>query len=149
MATGDTKVTRSFLELDADGTAAVDFNSDTVKLMLVKSAHTPNYTTDVYASSLTTNQVTVGTAYTAGGPTLGACSITVSTSFAIFKCATISIDTDAAGFSTARWGAIYKSTGDLATSPVIAWVDLGSDRANTAGPLLIYWTSNKVVKWQQ
>jgi hypothetical protein len=151
MATGDTKATRSFLELQADGTAPVDFNSDTVKLMLIKSSHTPDYAGgDVYAGSLTATQVTAGTAYTNGGVNLASLSVTVSGSFAIFKAGTISIAQDAAGFATARYGAIYKlSAGStMANSPIIAFVDLGSDRANTAGPLLIYWTSNKILKWQ-
>lgn len=150
MATGDTKVTRSHLELQADGTQVTDFNTDAIKLALLKSTYTPNYNTDVYFASLSAQQVTAGTAYVDGGKALASLSVTVSGSFAIFRAGTVSIDTDAAGFSTARWGVIYDySTGNTATSPVVAVVDLGSDRANTAGPLLIYWASNKIIKWQQ
>ena len=148
MATGDTKVTRTFLDMQADGTSVVDFNTDTIKLMLLKSAHTPSYTGDQYAASLTANQVTTGTAYVDGGVSLASLSVTVSGSFAIFRAGTISIALDAAGFSTARWGVLYKSGASLGASPIIAEVDLGSDRANTAGPLLIYWASDKVIKWQ-
>jgi hypothetical protein len=151
MATGDTKVYRTHLDKQNDGTAVVDFNSDTVKMMLLKSSYTPDYTTGDYAGSFTANQVTAGTAYTDGGVTLSAVpSMTVSGSFAIFKAGTISIAQDAGGFATARYGLLYKraALGTLAESPVIALVDLGSDRANTAGPLLIYWTGNKIIKWQ-
>lgn len=148
MATGDTKVTRTHLDYQADGTAVVDFNTDTIKLMLLKSTYTPNYTGDTYMASLTTYQITTGTAYVDGGVTLASKSVTTSGSFAIFRSGTISIAQDASGFATARWGVIYKSTGSQATSPAIAVVDLGSDRANTAGPLLIYWTSDKIIKWQ-
>ena len=151
MAAGDTKVYRTFLDKAADGTAPVDFNTGAVMLMLLKSTYTPDYTTGDYAGSFTANQVTAGTAHPDYGVTLStAPSMTVSGSFAIFKAGTISIDTDATGFATARYGLLYKraASGTMAESPVIALVDLGSDRNNTAGPLLIYWASNKVIKWQ-
>lgn len=149
MAAGDTKVTRSFLDLQADGTVTADFNGGAVKLALITSAHTPSYTGDNYFASLSALQVTAGTAYVDGGAALPGVSVTTSTSMAIFKATTLTFATDAAGFATARWGAIYVATGNTATSPVVAWVDLGSDRQNTAGPLLIYWTNNKIVKWTQ
>ena len=152
MATGDTKAVRSHLEKQNDGTAVVDFNGTTMMFALIKSGHIPDYAGgDIMYGSLTATEVTAGTAYAAGGLTLSAIvSLTVSGSFAIFKCATISIAQDAAGFATARYGVLYSraAAGTLAESPIVAFTDLGSDRANTAGPLLIYWTGNKVLKWQ-
>lgn len=152
MATGDTKVVLSHLEKQADGTAPVDFNSDTLMFMLIKSGHTPDYAGgDVFATSLTATQVTAGTAHPNAGVTLSAIvSLSTSGSFAILKIGTISIAQDATGFATARYGALYKraASGTLAESPIISFTDLGSDRNNTAGPLLIYWTGNKAIKWQ-
>jgi hypothetical protein len=150
MATGDTTIFRTFLDGQIDGTRVVDFNSDTVKMMLLKSTYTPDLTASSYAGSLTAHQVTAGTAYVDGGAALASLSVTVSGSYAIFKAGTLSIASDAAGFSTARYGLLYKAAagGTLAESPVVALVDLGSDRANTAGPLLIYWASSKIVKWR-
>lgn len=52
----------------------IDFDTDTVKAMLMTSSYTPNYDTHQYKSSLT-NEV-VGTGYTAGGVTLASKTVT-------------------------------------------------------------------------
>ena len=148
MAAGDTKVFRTFLANQISGAAVVDFDTDTIKLMLLGAGYTPDYTGDEYAKSLTANQVTAGTAYVDGGPELVAKSITVSGSFAIWKAGTLTVTQDAAGFAAARWGLIYKSGTSLGDSPVIATIELTTDRNNTAGPLVISPAVNKLIKWQ-
>ena len=149
MAAGDIKVHRTFLANQITGAAVVDFDTDTIKLMLLGSGHTPSSTGDDYAKSLTANQVTAGTAYTDGGPELVAKSITVSGSFAIWKAGTLTVTQDSAGgFAAARWGLIYKAGTSMGDSPVIATLDLGTDRNNTAGPLVISPAVNKIIKWQ-
>lgn len=52
----------------------IDFDSDTLKVMLTTSSYTPNLDTDIYKSSVT-NEVT-GTGYTAGGATLASATST-------------------------------------------------------------------------
>lgn len=53
----------------------IDWDSDTIKLMLLTSSHTPNLDTHAYKSDLT-NEVS-GTGYTAGGATLASKTQTV------------------------------------------------------------------------
>ena len=149
MATGDTHAYSKYLENTDNGAAPVDWDSDTMKVALLKSTYTPNYSGDEFFASISSLQVTAGTAYVAGGKNLASLSVTISGSFVCLKTGTISFAVDAAGFSTARYAVVYDYIGaSTATSPVVAVMDLGSDRANTAGPLLIYWTGDKVLKKQ-
>ena len=149
MSSGDCKVFRTFLANQISGAAVVDFDTDTIKLMLLGAGYTPSYTGDEYAKSLTAQQVTAGTEYVDGGPALAAKSITVSGLFAIWKAGTLTITQDAAnGFAAARWGLIYKAGTSFGDSPVIATIELTTDRNNTAGPLVISPAVNKLIKWQ-
>ena len=61
-------------ELQLNGTAVIDWDTDTMKVMLVTSSYTPSATTHDYISDADANEVS-GTNYTAGGATIG--SITV------------------------------------------------------------------------
>lgn len=51
----------------------IDFNSDTIKVMLLTSSYTPSDAHD-YVDDIVANEV-VGTGYTAGGPTLGSATM--------------------------------------------------------------------------
>lgn len=103
---------------------AIDFDTDTFKVLLVTSAYTPNKDTDLKRSAVT-NEVT-GTGYTAGGVTT-ACTVTKSTandrvtlSFAAVNWASSTI--------TARAAVIYKSRGGTAASDeLVCYVDFGAD----------------------
>ena len=53
--------------------AEIDFNSDSIKVMLCTSSYTPDLDAHVYKSSVT-NEVT-GTGYTAGGAVLGSAAV--------------------------------------------------------------------------
>jgi len=108
---------------------AIDFDSDTFKVLLVTSAYSPNKDTDLKRSAVT-NEVT-GTGYTAGGVTT-ACTVTKSTandrvtlSFAAVNWASSTI--------TARAAVIYKSRGGLASADeLVCYVDFGADVSSSA-----------------
>lgn len=115
----------------------VDFDSDTIKCMLVGSAYTPNLDTHQFKSSVT-NEV-VGTGYTAGGATLTSATIA-------YNGATNVLTLDAADTSwptstiTARYAVIYDSTPATdATRPLLALVDFGADVSSSAGTFQITW----------
>ncbi len=96
----------------------IDFDSNTVKVMLCTSSYTPNQGTHAYKSSIT-NEVTA-TGYTAGGATLGSKAVTVSGT-------KVKIDADDIVWSSssisARYAVFYVDTGTAATSPLIAYWD--------------------------
>jgi len=114
----------------------VDWNTDTIKVMLCTSGYSPNQDTHIYKSSVT-NEV-VGTAYTAGGITLANKTISYLPDSNIVK---LDADDVVWGTSTitARYAVIYISTGTDSTSLLIGYVDFGSDLSSTATNFLITW----------
>lgn len=115
----------------------IDFNTDTIKVMLCTSAYVPNQDTHQYKSSVT-NEVT-GTGYTAGGATLANATITYTGGTNVLK-----LDGDDTTWPTstitARYAVIYDSTPATdATRPLIAYVDFGADVVSTGGTFTITW----------
>lgn len=108
---------------------AIDFDTDTFKVMLVTSAYTPDK--DVHDKrDDVTNEVT-GTGYTAGGVTT-ACTVTkvtatdrVTVSFAAATWPSSTI--------TARGAVIYKSRGGASSADnLVCYVDFVSDVSSSA-----------------
>ena len=109
---------------------AIDFDTDTFKVMLVTSSYTPNKDTDDKRNDVT-NEAS-GTGYTAGGVT-SACTVTkdtandrVTLSFAAVSWSSSTI--------TARVAVIYKSRGGASSADeLVAYNDFGSDVASASG----------------
>lgn len=120
--------------LDDMARGAIDFDTDTFKVMLVTSSYTPNKDTHDRRDDVT-NQVT-GTGYTAGGVT-SACTVTkdtandkVTLSFAAVSWASSTI--------TARAAVIYKSRGGAASADeLVAYNDFGSNVSSTGATFSI------------
>jgi hypothetical protein len=121
----------------------VDLDTDTVKVALVTSSYAPNQDTHDFFDDVT-NEVS-GTGYTAGGATLASPTVTLDTT-------NDRVDFDAADTSwttstiTARAAVIYKSTGTASTSPLIAYIDFGSDQISSAGTFLIQWNASGILR---
>ena len=155
MAAGDIFPTLRFREMMMDGTiAGLDWLSATIHLALMKAsltAHVDNsHLADLsYYGSITAQEATVDGA--AGGYLLTTKSVTTSSSFCIMKCGPKTFSSTSVGGTAARWGVFYRNTGTPATSPVIAILDLGADRALTGAgnttPLTVTFTASKVLKF--
>ena len=128
-----------------DGTAVTDFNTDTIKVALTTSSYSPAASTHDYFNDVT-NEVS-GTNYAAGGATLGSLSLTESGGTVTFDAADTTWSQSGAGFSNARYAVIYKSTGTSSTSPLIGYIDFGSDKGNVAGDLTIQWGASGLITW--
>lgn len=120
----------------------IDFNSDTIKVMLCTSSYTPDQDTHQYKSSVT-NEVS-GTGYTAGGATLTTASLGYTSGTNVLK-----LDGDdvswASSTITARYAVIYDATpGTDATRPLIAYVDFGADVSSSAGTFSITWSASGI-----
>lgn len=128
------------------GTAAlvVDFDTDTIKIMLTTSTYTPSAAHLVKTSI--TNEVT-GTGYTAGGATLTSPTLTETGGVVTFDAANVTWAQNAAGFSNARYAVLYKSTGVDATSALIGYYDLLTDQANTVVPFSLIFDSLGIITW--
>jgi hypothetical protein len=127
-----------FLRNQLDGTAVVDFNTDTIKVALVSDA--PVQDTDDFFDDVT--EIT-GTGYSAGGVTLTSPTVTYDT-------ASDQVRLDAADVSwtsstiTARYAVVYKSAGTASTSPLICYFDFGSNQSTTNGTFAIQWATDGI-----
>jgi hypothetical protein len=121
----------------------VDWDTDTIKVALTTSSYTPNQDTHDYFNDVT-NEVT-GTGYTAGGNTLASKTITYddANNVIILDAAD---STWASSTITARYAVVYASTGTASTSPLIGYVDFGSDQSSTNGNFTITWDSTGIVR---
>jgi hypothetical protein len=115
----------------------IDYDTDTIKVMLCTSAYTPNQDTHVYLSDVT-SEVT-GTGYTAGGATLASKTITYTgaTNVTALDAADV---TWASSTITARYAVIYDdSPATTATKPLLGYVDFGVDQSSSNGNFTITW----------
>jgi len=128
MATGDIKwFAQGLHDL---GEKIHDLSSDTYKMGIVTTATVPSLSTAAphWGGTGTTNfassQVSTGTSYTDGGPTLASISWTLVSNVPTFRATNITIDQDGSGFTNGAYGIIYNSTD--ANKRAIAFVELSS-----------------------
>lgn len=121
----------------------VDFDSDTIKVMLCTSTYVPSQDTHQYKSSVT-NEVT-GTGYTATGATLASKTVGYTAGTNVLKLdAADTVWT--ASTITARYAVIYDSTPATdATRPLLAYVDFGVDVSSTSGDFTITWDAAGII----
>lgn len=120
----------------------VDWDTDTIKVALVSSSYTPNQDSHDYWDDVSSYEVT-GTGYTAGGATLGSKTVgyTSGTNVTKFDAADVSWTSSTI---TARYAVVYLSTGSSSTSPLIAYVDFGSDQSSSSGTFSISWSASGI-----
>jgi hypothetical protein len=117
----------------------VDWDTDTINVLLCTSAYTPDQDAHDYLSDIT-GEVANGNGYTTGGATLANKTIgyTAGTN-------TVKLDADdttwAASTITARYGVVYASTGVAATSPLLGYIDFGADVSSTNGPFTLTYAA--------
>jgi hypothetical protein len=113
---------------------AIDFDTDTFKIMLVSSSYTPNKDTHDKRDDVT-NEVT-GSGYTAGGAA-SACTVTKDTAN----------DKVTLGFAATSWNSatvtaagavIYKSRGGASSADeLVAFIDFGGDVSSNGGTFTV------------
>jgi len=122
---------------------AVNLATDTIKLMLLTSSHTPDIDAEVFIDDVSANEVAASGTYSAGGVTLTWTGSTDDTDDEGVGDAT---DVSITGATiTARYAAIYKSTGTPGESPIIAVIDFGSNQTSTAGTFTIAFAAEGIV----
>jgi len=123
------------------GNGVFDLASDTLRLALLTSAHTPNAGHAVYAD--VAGQEVSGTGYTAGGAALAGVSWTLSDATAV-------LDADDPSWTgatvTARYAAVYadKTVGEL-TGPLVCLLDFGEEKGVTSGTFTVQFDAGGVV----
>ena len=123
----------------------VDWDTDTIKVMLLSSSYTPNQDTHDYLEDVVANEVT-GTGYTAGGQTLTGKTITYDGASN-----TTVLDANDVSWSNstinARYAVLYDDAGGTnATKPLIGYIDFGSDQSSTNGAFTITWDATGIFR---
>lgn len=132
---------QKFLKNQMNGVAPVDFDTNTIKVILYTNTGNASTVSLTYVVDITSTEVS-GTNYTAGGATIGSVTVTESTGTTTVDGNDVSWTVSASGFSNARYAVIYKDTGSTATSPLIGLIDFGADYGNVAGTLSIEWSAS-------
>lgn len=114
-----------------------DWVTDTIKVSLHTSTYVPNQDTNVFWSD-TTNEVAAGNGYTAGGVALGTKSTAYDSASNTNRLIAAAASWTFTASKTARIAVIYKDTGVTTTSPVLGYVDFGSDQSSS-GTFTINW----------
>ena len=113
----------------------IDLASDTIRVMLTTSSYTPSTSHD-FVDDIT-NEIT-GTGYTAKGEAISGGSVSGGT-----------WDADNTSWTSAtfttRYGVIYKDTGTASTSPLIAYIDFGSDQSPSDQSFNINWNASGII----
>ena len=127
--------------LDNARRGAIDYDSDTFKVMLTTTGYTENKKTHEFRSDVT-NEVT-GTGYTAGGATV---TVTVTLDTVNDR---VDITLGAASWPsstiTARKAVYYKSRGGAASADeLIAVIDFGSDVISTGGTFSLTASTKRI-----
>jgi hypothetical protein len=135
-----------FLEGHYQG-SAVDFENDTIKVMLIDNVRAPSQSSDANMVSIDNNEVkTSGAQYTAGGATLANATVALSTG-------TVTIDADdvtwsqsaSSGFTSAYYGVMYKSVGAASADIPIAYESFGSAYSNTSGSFTLEMSASGMI----
>lgn len=114
----------------------IDFDSDTIKIMLCTNSYSFDQDTHQYKSSVT-NEIT-GTGYTAGGQTLTSVAVTYDTSTNVIKLDAADPSWPSSTLTGVRKAVIYDATpGTDATRPIIAYLESDADLSTTSGTLSI------------
>lgn len=122
---------------------SIDLDTDTIKVALVTDSYTPNQDTHEFFSSVT-NQVANGGGYTTGGKALTNAAVTKDNTNdrAVFDADNVTWENSTI---TARGAVIYKDTGTPSTSPLVAYIDFGSNQSSSDGDFTITWDSVGIV----
>lgn len=114
----------------------IDWDSETIKVMLCTSSYTPDQDTHIYKSSIT-NEVASGDGYTTGGAALANKTIGYTAGTNVIK-----LDADdcvwTASSITARYAVFYDdSPATDATKPLLGYVDFEADKVSASGTFTI------------
>jgi hypothetical protein len=146
MAAGDISVFEQFYVDVLEGLH--DLENDTIKLGLIDDTTAPT-AADADprwgaggTTNLSSNEVTAGGNYSAGGPSIANPTVTLSSGDGIFDADDVDIAQDGSNPTDARWGIIYNDTD--AGKRAIAFLDLGSNSDLSAGPFDLNWNASGI-----
>ena len=130
------------------GTYSTDWDNDTIKVALYAtsaSSYITNCSGFTYWASIASGEIS-GAGYTASGKTVSGLVL----NFNGHNPSRLRLDGSdiswASSTITARYAVLYKDTGNGSTSPVIGFVDFGSDQSSSSGTFEIQWNANGIIE---
>lgn len=123
--------------VSATAARRVDWVTDTIKVTLHTSTYTPNQDTHDFADDLT-NEIANGSGYTTGGVTLTTKALTYDSATNTVRMDADDVSWTFSASKTMRYAVIRKDTGTAGTSPLLGYVDFGTDDT-TSGAFNIAW----------
>lgn len=131
-----------------NGAYSTDWDTDTIKVALFAqgaSSYVTNSTGITYWNQIASGEIT-GTGYTASGAIASGCYIDFN-GHNPTKIRLNAVDTSwTSSTLTARYAVVYKWTGNANTSPVICWLDFGSNQSSSSGTFQIGWNTNGIME---
>lgn len=127
----------------------IDFDTDSIKIMVLKNTYTPNVssTGHEFLADVNSTQVALATGY-AGPVSLANKAINYVANDPCLFADDITIAQDASGFTDGRYFVIFKDTGNAATSRLVGVIDAGANVGNVAGPLVIdFDATNGIIRF--
>ena len=131
MAAGDTHLIANYVKSMANNSPADKWGSDAIKVGLITSVTTPNVSDSNPtwgaggAQNYSTNEVTAGGTYAAGGFALTGTTVTQATNVVSLNATSpISWAANAGNPTNARWAIVYDNT--TANKEVLGFIDLGA-----------------------
>jgi len=125
-----------------------NLETDAIKLGLVTSTYTPT-AADADprwgaggTTNTSTNEVTAGGNYTAGGVAIGNNSVTLTGGDGVFDGDDVTITQNVSNPTDARWGVIYNDT--AAGKQAIGYLDLGAVIDLSAGDFTVSWNASGI-----
>lgn len=122
---------------------SLDLDSDTIKVMLVTSAYTPDQDAHTKRSDVT-NEVS-GTGYSAGGASLANKSVSADNTDneGVFDADDL---TWGSSTITARGAVLYKSRGGASSADeLICYIDFSADKVSSGGNFTIQWNAEGIL----
>jgi len=143
-------IAQAYGETDGLNTAKLNWVADSasMKCALMHSTYTPNQTGQDFwndVSAYDTDTVTDVTGYTAGGKTLGTTTMTTTGgSGKVVKFAAAATCVWTSATLTASYAVIYKAVAAASDSPLIAYLNFGTDVPAVAGDFTITWHTDGI-----
>lgn len=145
MAAGDLATFPMFRQLWMTGSIAPDFNSWTVYCALLSTLTAAGIAAMDFFDDVT--ECSAGGVYAAGGASVSAQTISVSATYPIWMAGNVVWAAQASSPTNARWAVLYRNSGTPGTSPLIAYLDLGSDRNLVTGDLTLAWNAGGIMRF--
>ncbi|RJQ33896.1 hypothetical protein C4568_03785 [Candidatus Parcubacteria bacterium] len=121
---------------------AINLASDTIKMSLHSSSWVPDIDADDHFDDVD-NEVSASGTYSAGGATLTvSCSTDDTDDEGVMDATDVSFTS---ATITARYAIIYKSTGTASTSPLVLYIDFGSNQTSTAGTFTVSFAAEGIL----